>query len=234
MNSFIRFLALVLVVTPQLFGGRGQSPNMVGRWKVEFIFLGTESHELEFDAKASGEGTFLILDARSNLLPPAEPTKASWKRLNSNQVTFSGEIEFPIGNVGRNPGILVFKGRLESQTSISGGVVFFAQGQNPSDPKAVPAKTGKFTAQRVVAAGAGSLRLRVLAVSVKQESPPRRERSDIQVSTLDVPINAFGALHLADAQPSSPEASALPSVHPRYHESGCRLRQASGCVPQVL
>jgi hypothetical protein len=152
MNSFIRFLALVLVITPQLFGSRGQSPNMVDRWEVEFIFLGTEKHNLEFDAKASGEGTFLLLDAGSNLLPPAEPTKASWKRLDSNQVTFSGEIEFPIGNVGRNPGILVFKGRLESQTSISGSVAFFAQGQNPNDPKAVPAKMGRFTAKRMVPA----------------------------------------------------------------------------------
>jgi hypothetical protein len=149
MNSFTRFLAHVLVITPQLFVTRGQSPNMAGRWKVEFIFRGTESHNLEFDAKASGEGTFLILDARSSLLPPAEPTKASWKRLNSNQITFSGEVEFAIGNVGRDPGILIFKGSLESPTSISGSVVFFAEGQNTNDPKAVPAKTGKFTAKRL-------------------------------------------------------------------------------------
>jgi hypothetical protein len=151
MNPFIRFLTLVLVIAAQSSGGREKAPDLVGRWKVEFTFLGTEKHDLEFDARASSEGTFLLLDARSNLLPPAEPAKATWKRLEPSQVTFSGEIEFPIGNVGRNPGILVFKGRFESRTSISGSVAFFAQGQNPNDPKVVPTKTGKFTAERVAA-----------------------------------------------------------------------------------
>jgi len=142
---------VLLVIAGQSSGGREQAPDLAGRWKVEFTFLATEKHELEFDAKASGAGTFLLLDARSNLLPPAEPAKATWKRVDSSQVTFSGEIEFPIGNVGRNPGILVFKGRFESQTSISGSAAFFAQGQNPNDAKSVPAKTGKFTAERVAA-----------------------------------------------------------------------------------
>jgi hypothetical protein len=149
MSFLFGFLTLVLVIAEQSSGGREQAPDLVGRWKVEFTFLGTEKHDLEFDARASGEGTFLLLDARSNLLPPAEPAKATWKRVDSSQVTFSGEIEFPIGNVGRNPGILVFKGSLESGTSISGSVTFVAQGQNPIDPKVVPTKTGKFTAKRV-------------------------------------------------------------------------------------
>jgi hypothetical protein len=64
-------------------------------------------------------------------------------------VTFSGEVAFPIGNVGREPGTLVFRGALESADSVTGSVAFFRAGQDPSDPGAVPARAGTFTARRV-------------------------------------------------------------------------------------
>ena len=125
-----------------------QSPNLMGRWKVEFKFSSIEEHSLRFDAASGGKGAFLLLDTTSNLNPPAEPTQARWEQAAPDKVTFSGAIEFLIGNVGRDAGTLVFKGSFETANSISGKVSFFRLGQDPNNPGTVPAKTGDFTANR--------------------------------------------------------------------------------------
>ena len=39
-------------------------------------------------------------------------------------MTSSGAVEFPIGNVGRDPGTLVFKGKFETASLITGQVEF--------------------------------------------------------------------------------------------------------------
>jgi len=57
-------------------------------------------------------------------------------------VTFSGGVEFPIGNVGRDPGTLVFKGKFETESLITGEVEFSPLiGDRPS-------KSGTFKAIR--------------------------------------------------------------------------------------
>ena len=122
--------------------------NLAGRWKVEFKFSGDAEHTLRFDAQSDGKGAFLLLDTISSLLPPAEPTKAQWEQASHDQATFSGDIEFPIGNVGRDAGTLVFKGKFDSANSISGKVSFFRVGQDLKNPATIPAKTGDFTAKR--------------------------------------------------------------------------------------
>jgi hypothetical protein len=125
-----------------------QSFNLAGRWKVEFKFSGDEEHTLRFDAQSDGKGAFLLLDPISSLLPPAEPTKAQWEQAAPDQATFSGAIEFPIGNVGRDAGTLVFKGKFDSANSISGKVSFFRAGQDLKNSATIPAKTGDFSAKR--------------------------------------------------------------------------------------
>jgi uncharacterized protein (TIGR03437 family) len=149
MKFLITCFTLILVFmgyTPRALRAQAQNPSLVGHWKVEFKLSSTEQHALRFDVRAEGKGTFLLLDATSNLNPPAEPTKAQWERAASDQVTFSGEIVFPIGNVGRDPGTLVFKGSLTSASSISGKVAFFRVGLDPNDPGTMPTKTGDFMA----------------------------------------------------------------------------------------
>jgi hypothetical protein len=59
-------------------------------------------------------------------------------------VTFSGAVEFPIGNVGRDAGTLVFKGKFETEDLITGEVAFFPLDQDRSNPKARPSKSGTF------------------------------------------------------------------------------------------
>ena len=57
-------------------------------------------------------------------------------------MTFSGPVEFLIGNVGRDAGTLTFKGKFETPDSITGEVEFFPLiGDRPS-------KHGTFKAVR--------------------------------------------------------------------------------------
>ncbi|HEV2667692.1 MAG TPA: hypothetical protein VG324_22445 [Blastocatellia bacterium] len=151
MNFFLGCLGLIAVSAVYSLHAscaQTQSFNLAGRWKVEFKFSSDEEHTLRFDAQSDGKGAFLLLDTVSSLLPPAEPTEAQWEQAAPDQATFSGAIEFPIGNVGRNPGTLVFKGKFDSANSISGKVSFFREGQNLKNPATIPAKTGDFTAKR--------------------------------------------------------------------------------------
>ncbi len=154
LRAFLTAIAVSVVPSFLLLASSAQVAKLVGRWRVEFSIYDTEKHTLQFDADASGDGTYLLLDSRSSLLPPAEPSKAGWKLVASNRVTISGEIEFPIGNVGRNAGTLTFKGVFDSPGLISGEVAFFSQGQDPRDPSTVPAGKGRFTARRMDAARA--------------------------------------------------------------------------------
>jgi hypothetical protein len=101
-----------------------QSPHMIGSWKVDITFTNGESRSLRFDAQGAGKGSFLLLDPRSKVWGPGKPSEAKWTQGEGNAVTFSGPVEFPLGNVGRDPGTLVFKGKLETETSITGEVDF--------------------------------------------------------------------------------------------------------------
>src|SRR5215475_7986772 len=157
MNLFLGCLGLIAisaVYSLHASCAQTQSFNLAGRWKIEFKFSVDEEHTLRFDAQSDGKGAFLLLDTVSSLLPPAEPTKAQWEQTAPDQATFLGAVEFPIGNVGRNPGTLVFKGKFDSANSISGKVSFFREGQDLKNPATIPAKTGGFTAKRVTTSSA--------------------------------------------------------------------------------
>jgi len=121
---------------------QGQSPNMTGRWNVEIIFADGNKRSLRFDAQDGGKGTFLPLDPMLSKWGPAKPSEAKWTPGDQNSVTFSGPMEFPLGNVGRDLGTLMFKGKFETPGIISGEVEFAPLvGERPS-------KHGTFKAVR--------------------------------------------------------------------------------------
>jgi hypothetical protein len=103
---------------------------------------------LSLDAEDSGAGS-LLLEARSNWDEPAKPSQAKWTVGREKRVTILGPVEFPIGNVGREAGVLVFKGSFTSGSIITGDIAFFPMDQDSMDPKATPTKIGKFEATRV-------------------------------------------------------------------------------------
>jgi hypothetical protein len=120
-----------------------QSPNLIGRWNVEIMFGNTDHRSLSLEAQGSGKGSFLLLDPKSKFWEPAKPAEAKWSQGDGNSVTFSGAVEFLIGNVGRDAGTLVFKGKFETADSITGEVEFSPLvGERPS-------KHGTFKAIRV-------------------------------------------------------------------------------------
>ncbi|HMF85222.1 MAG TPA: hypothetical protein VK598_02605, partial [Nitrospiraceae bacterium] len=101
---------LILILIIQTCGvalTQAQSPNLIGRWKVEITFPDGENRSLRFEAQGAGKGSFLLVDPRSNFWETARPSEAKWTQGAGNSVTFSGPVEFPIGNVGRDPGTLV-------------------------------------------------------------------------------------------------------------------------------
>lgn len=119
-----------------------QSPSLLGRWNIDINFADGNKRSLRFDAQADGKGTFLLLDPMLSRWGPAKPSEAKWTPEDQNSVTFSGVVEFPLGNVGRDPGTLMFTGKFEGPDSISGEVDFAPLvGERPS-------KHGTFKATR--------------------------------------------------------------------------------------
>jgi hypothetical protein len=136
---------VILMVTIQMCCGtpaQAQSPNMIGRWNVEINFAEGNKRSLRFDAQDHGKGTFLLVDPMLSRWGPAKPSEAKWTPGDQDSVTFSGAVEFPIGNVGRDPGTLIFKGKFETPDAITGEVEFAPLiGERPS-------KHGTFKATR--------------------------------------------------------------------------------------
>ena len=140
-------LALILTLIFQtVLLSEAHSPDLIGMWKVEITFANERPRSLQFDAQDDGKGSFLVLDPRLKAWAPAKPSEAKWSRGDGNSVTFSGPVEFMLGNVGRDAGTLVFNGKFEAADLITGEVEFSPLvGERPS-------KHGKFRAVR----GAGS------------------------------------------------------------------------------
>jgi hypothetical protein len=144
----MRGVILLLTVQTCLAAmAQGESTNMTGRWNVEIVFADGNKRALRFDAQDGGRGTFLLLDPMLSRWGPAKASEAKWTAGDQNAVTFSGTVEFPIGNVGRDPGTLIFKGKFETPDAINGDVEFAPLvGERPS-------KHGTFKATR---AGSGT------------------------------------------------------------------------------
>jgi hypothetical protein len=137
-----RLILMLIFQTCGVALTQAQSPNMIGRWKVEVTFLNGDNRSLRFEAQGAGKGSFLLLDPRSSFWESAKASEAKWTQGDGNSVTFSGAIEFPLGNVGRDAGTLVFKGKFETESLIAGEVEFSPLvGDRPS-------KSGTFKAVR--------------------------------------------------------------------------------------
>jgi hypothetical protein len=122
---------------------QAQSPTVIGRWNVEITFADGNKRSLRFEAQGEGKGTLELVDRRAKVWGMATSWPAKWTPGEGNSVTFSGAVEFPIGNVGRDAGTLTFKGKFEAPDLIAGDVEFAPLvGERPS-------KHGTFKAVRV-------------------------------------------------------------------------------------
>ena len=137
--------ASILIMIVNTFSSvlaEAESPNMIGRWNLEIIFANEQHRFLRFDAQSDGKGTLTFTDPQSKVWGGANPSDAKWTRGEGNSVTFSGRVEFLIGNVGRDVGTLTCKGKFETADLITGEADFSPLvGERPS-------KLGTFKAVR--------------------------------------------------------------------------------------
>jgi hypothetical protein len=119
--------ALILVMAVSIFCfvlAKAESPNMKGSWKLDITFANEQHRFLRFDAQNDGKGTLTLTDPQSKVWGGAKPSDVKWTASEGKSVTFSGPVEFPLGNVGRDAGILTLKGKFETADSIAGEVEF--------------------------------------------------------------------------------------------------------------
>ena len=139
----VRAIILAMVVNTFSFvPAEAESPNMTGTWNVEITFANERHHSLRFEAQGDGKGSLQLTDPAAKVWVGAKPSEAKWSRGEGNSVTFSGPVEFLLGNVGRDAGTLTCKGKFETADLISGEVEFSPSvGDRPS-------KHGTFKAVR--------------------------------------------------------------------------------------
>jgi hypothetical protein len=126
-----------------------ESAKVIGGWKVEIVFGNGETRSVRFDAQASGKGNLVLLIPKPISVGAAEGPAATWGETDNGSITFSGPVQFPLGNVGLLRGMLVLRGHFQSEGLITGDATFFPADQAVKDPKAEPSKRGTFKATRV-------------------------------------------------------------------------------------
>jgi hypothetical protein len=155
-KQFLSCLALMSIVAlalvyPVLAQSPATSPNPVnpGRWRVKFSVVGDVEKNLIFDSKAGGVGSFQLLDTGPDDKPVPNPLPAVWSQLTNDRISFSGEVELPLGTCCREMGTLIFKGKINSMNSISGKLIFVTSVDEEENPYKYRSKIGTFTATRL-------------------------------------------------------------------------------------
>ncbi len=135
-SSFVICRSVLLMAIAQMCCSalaQAQSPNMTGTWNVEITFANEQHHSLRFEAQGDGKGSLQLTDSAAKVWGAAKPSEAKWSRGEGNSVTFSAPVEFLLGNVGRDAGTLICKGKFETADLITGEVEFSPSvGDRPS------------------------------------------------------------------------------------------------------
>jgi hypothetical protein len=135
-------ILILMLIAQTVAVSQAESQNVIGRWNVEITFANDEHRSLRLDAQDGGKGTLVLVDPKSKVWGAGTPSEAKWTRGDDNSVTFSGAVEFLLGNVGRDAGTLACKGKFENADLITGEVEFSPLvGERPS-------KHGTFKAVR--------------------------------------------------------------------------------------
>jgi len=148
-------LVLVSLVSVSGFASQSTSPQspaatLTGRWRVKFIFAGREEMNLIFAAHPEGSGSVLLLDTGPDNKVAALQKPAAWLPTTNDRVSFSAEIELPLGTCCREVGTLIFKGKFTSNNVLSGKVVFIASTEEEESPIGFRSQIGNFTATRIL------------------------------------------------------------------------------------
>jgi len=119
--------AIILVVAVNAFSfvlAEADSPSVTGSWKIDVTFANDQHRFLRFDAQGEGKGTLTVTDPQSKVWGGASSSEAKWTPGEGSSLTFSGPVEFTLGNVGRDAGILTLKGKFDTPDLITGEADF--------------------------------------------------------------------------------------------------------------
>ena len=146
----MKILFLVLLTAASSFALQQQSKPLdpVGRWQVKFTLLDSSEKNLIFTAQENGEGTFQMLDTGPDNKPVAGLQAAAWS-FTDNNLSFSGEVELPVGTCCRQAGTLIFKSKLNSANATSGRIIFVTNIEEDESPYKYHTTVGTFTASRL-------------------------------------------------------------------------------------
>src|ERR1044071_5062106 len=138
----VTFILIFGLIARSISVSEAQSANVIGIWNVEITFANNDHRSLRFEARGDGKGSLAAADPRSKVWDGSKPSEAQWNGGKENSVTFSGAVEFLLGNVGRDPGTLTCRGKFETPDLIIGEAEFSPSvGERPS-------KHGTFKAVR--------------------------------------------------------------------------------------
>jgi hypothetical protein len=126
-----------------------KSMRLTGRWQVKFMLAGRPESNLIFEAKKRSVGSLLLLDSGPDGKAEETPRPAAWSELTNDRVSFSGEVELPIGNCCREIGTLIFKGRFQSANTVIGKLIFVTSVDEEENPYQFRSLIGTFSATRL-------------------------------------------------------------------------------------
>jgi hypothetical protein len=151
--SILGALILSCAASSYVSTDQGETPSLTGRWLLEFT-LSSGTHRLQFDARASGEGSFVSLDPSSSFTPPLTPLKAMWSLKGQSSAIFYfsivGDVAFPTsdGRIETGRIDLAASSDLTLPVSSLRGSGQFHSSQNPDGTRGREDPTFSFTGRR--------------------------------------------------------------------------------------
>jgi len=126
----------------------GGSPVPVAGWSVSYTLMSTTTttaRQLVFISYSNGTGSFRLIGPRTTWTPTML-FPAVWDRVTNNFISFSSEVEFPVGNCCRETGTLIFKGNTSQTGVISGAAIFVTNVPSTTTTGPYVIRTGTFIA----------------------------------------------------------------------------------------
>jgi hypothetical protein len=143
------FILFSTAAAQQTAPGPANGGKLTGRWRVTFSITGDPEKHLIFEVKPKGAGSFVLLDTGPDNKAVPDPAPAVWSELDNDRVSFASETELQLGTCCRQWGTLIFKGKLKSSTSITGGIIFVTSIDEEESPYKYRSHIGTFTATLV-------------------------------------------------------------------------------------
>jgi hypothetical protein len=120
----------------------------VGRWRVRFDLPATGTRNLIINANEGGTASMSLLDAGRDDRLASINQPATWSVTADDRISFSGEIELPIGTCCRDTGTLMLKGKLTSDDNLSGKALFVTGTIDEENFNGFRSLVGNFSASR--------------------------------------------------------------------------------------